>query len=314
MRVRLMGSDQRVVRAARVSFARDELTDPERDKRLIRYLYTHRHASPFEHCVVAYEAPKDEWLRLLSEVESPTFQAYWTDGYLFLNLRNALNALEKLPPELVEQLRKAFPTVLGVAEGRSSDEELSSLPYSTDERFFLKKIETPSGWVALVDKLELGTRMDYYTFIVECPLFVARQWMRHRFGSFNELSRRYVGDEQLSFYLPPYLRKQAKKNKQASVEEPVERSEELLKKVHAHAEESKKLYRELLNEGVARELARGVLPLLTNTRFYWTVPRVSLDNFITLRTHEGAQWEIRLLAEAVKKLAGYRGTDRANRL
>ncbi|HHJ64639.1 MAG TPA: thymidylate synthase (FAD), partial [Aquifex aeolicus] len=63
-----------------------------------------------------------------------------------------------------------------------------------------------------------------------------------------------------------------------------------------------------------KELARGVLPQFMKTRFYWTVPRISLDNFITLRTHRGAQKEIRELAEALKEMVGYRGTDRRNRL
>jgi len=50
------------------------------------------------------------------------------------------------------------------------------------------------------------------------------------------------------------------------------------------------------------------------TRYYWTVPRISLDNFITLRTHRGAQREIKEFAEAIVDLVGYRGTDRRNRL
>jgi len=311
-----MGSDQRVVRCARVSFAKDEKTEEERDKKLIRYLYRHRHASPFEHCVLAYEGKKEEWLSLLSAVNNPAFQAYWAEGFVFLNLRNAINAWEYLPEEVKEKVREAFPTVYAVvmSGGDIGEEELKKVPYSRDSAFLREKRETASGWVGLVDALELGTSMDYYTFVVECPLFVARQWMRHRFGSYNEVSKRYVGTEYLDFYLPPFIRRQAQKNKQASLNEPVEGSEELLLKVKEHLSKSKDLYEEILRRGGARELARGVLPQFMKTRFYWTVPRLSLDNFISLRTHEGAQLEIRELAEALKEMVGYGGTERRNRL
>jgi len=68
----------------------------------------------------------------------------------------------------------------------------------------------------------------------------------------------------------------------------------------------------MISHNVAKEIARGVLPQFMITRYYWTVPRISLDNFISLRTHEGAQKEIRELAEAIVDMVGYRGTDRKN--
>jgi len=311
-----MGSDQRVVRCARVSFARDEKTDELRDKRLIRYLFSHKHASPFEHNVIAYRADKDEWLSLISQIDNPSVQVYYSGGYIFLNLRNAVNVWEKLPDEVRKKLKERFPTTHLIVErrGRVSDEELFGVPYTRDASFVKEKLETSSGWVGLVDKLELGTDMDYYTFVVECPLFVARQWMRHRFGSYNEVSKRYVGTEFLEFYIPPYIRKQAKTNKQASVDEPITNSKELLSRVKELISNAVELYEEIINSGGAKELARGVLPQFMKTRFYWTVPRISLDNFITLRTHEGAQKEIREFALRIKEMVGYRGTDKKNLL
>jgi len=309
-----MGSDQRIVRCARVSFAKDTYTDEKRDKRLIRYLFKHRHASPFEHNVIVFEWKKEKWLELISRLENPSVQVYYSKGYVFLNLRNAINVWEFLPGQVKEKIKEAFPTTFGVVQkkGEIEDEELYSLPYTKDEAYVKEKIETSSGWIGLVDKLELGTDMDYYTFVVECPLFVARQWMRHRFGSYNEVSKRYVGKEFLEFYLPEYIRKQAEKNKQASVDEPIERSQDFINRVKGLIKESVKLYEEIIEEGGAKELARGVLPQFMKTRFYWTVPRISLDNFITLRTHEGAQKEIREFAEAIKGMVGYRGTDKKN--
>ncbi len=312
-----MGSDQRAVRCARVSFGKDEKVDPSRDKKLLRFLFRNRHASPFEHNIVAFESRKEEWVELLKKVENPTVQLYYSGGYIWMNLRNVINCYELLPEEVISELKRAFPTIWRIVEtkGELTDEELEDLPYTTDRVFLEEKIETSSGWVGLVDRLELGTEMDYYTFVVECPLFVARQWMRHRFGSYNEISRRYTSYD-IKFYIPKVLRKQAKTNKQASTDEPISEplQSEFLKEIRKLVGEALSFYNRMVEGEVAKELARGVLPQFMKTRFYWTVPRISLDNFLTLRTHEGAQKEIRELAEAIKDMVGYKGTDKRNRL
>ena len=312
-----MGSDQRSVRCARVSFGKDNKVEPSRDKKLIRFLYKHKHASPFEHNVVAFSGTKKEWLDLLERLNNPTVQIYYAGGYIWMNLRSVINSMEILPNTLKDKVKLRFPTTWTVVEkdGNVDDEELESLKYSTDSVFLKEKIETSSGWIGLVDKLELGTEMDYYTFIVECPLFVARQWHRHRFGSYNEISRRYTAYE-ISFYIPQTLRKQAKTNKQASMDEGIEENlqREFLKSIRNLIEDCHTLYNKMIASEVAKELARGILPQFMKTRYYWTVPRIALDNFITLRTHEGAQKEIREFAQAIVKLVGYRGTDKRNRL
>ncbi|NPA40872.1 MAG: FAD-dependent thymidylate synthase [Aquificae bacterium] len=317
MEIRVMGSDQRSIRCARVSFGKDHKVDPSRDKKLLRYLFKHRHASPFEHNIIAFSANKKDWLDLISKIDNPTVQLYHSGGYLWINLRNAINSLEHLPDKVKEKVKEAFPATWNIVEreGNIGDEELERLPYTTDKVFLEEKIETSSGWIGLVDKLELGTEMDYYTFIVECPLFVARQWHRHRFGSYNEVSRRYTAYD-IKFYVPPILRKQAKSNKQASIDEPVEEKlqRKFLKDIRRIIEDSYSLYEEMTSCEVAKELARGILPQFMKTRYYWTVPRIALDNFITLRTHEGAQKEIREFAQAIVEMVGYRGTDKRNRL
>ncbi len=312
-----MGSDQRVVRCARVSFGRDEVIDAPRDKKLIRYLYAHRHASPFEHNIIAFSATKEDWLEILREINNPTVQIYYSGGYVWLNLRNLINAYELMPKELLEAVRDRFPTVWSVVEsgGEISDEELEHILYTTDEEFVRKRKETSSGWIGLVDSLELGTDMDYYTFVVECPLFVARQWHRHRFGSYNEISRRYTSYG-VRFYIPGVLRKQAKSNKQASLDEAIEEpfNSRIISMIVKVVDTSMELYESMTQVGVAKELARGILPQFMKTKYYWTVPRIALDNFITLRTHEGAQKEIREFAQAIKSMVGYKGTDKKNKL
>lgn len=309
MKVYIMGSDQRIVRCARVSFGKDNQVDRDRDVKLIKYLLQHRHASPFEHIIVAIEASQDLWLKILKGLPSPAVQVYYSGGYIWFNLRNYINARELFPEELESIMKNSLPATMAILGGKEPED------YSLDKAYLQEKVETSSGWLGIVDKLELETDMDYYTFVVECPLFVARQWHRHRFGSYNEVSRRYV-DYEPDFYIPFYLRKQAKSNKQASLEEPIEEpwNSLFLKKVRWYVEDLKALYRAMTEKEVARELARGVLPQFMKTRFYWTVPRVSLDNFISLRTHEGAQKEIREFALAIESLVGYRGTDRKLRL
>ncbi|SNZ13265.1 FAD-dependent thymidylate synthase [Hydrogenobacter hydrogenophilus] len=303
MQIHIMGSDQRIVRCARVSFGKDDKVDIERDKKLIKYLFDHRHASPFEHVIIAFEGDKEVWISLLQKVQSPVFQVYWAGGYVWLNLRNFINALEHMPQDVKQEVKNKLPTAYAVIHGEDAKD------YSTDSFYVSQRIETSSGWIGLVDKLELGTIMDYYTFVVECPLFVARQWHRHRFGSFNEVSRRYVSYEP-SFYIPSYLRKQSDKNKQASTDEKIDEpwNSLFMKKIKWYIEDLRTLYENMIEKGVAKELARGILPQFMHTRFYWTVPRISLDNFIRLRTHEGAQKEIREFAEAIVSMVGYKNS------
>lgn len=137
-----------------------------------------------------------------------------------------------------------------------------------------------------------------FKFHISCPLFVARQWLRHRVASYNERSGRYTEytDE---FYIPQKLRAPAKTNKQKSVFADFPNEEELLKLIKETHELAYKNYKKLLEAGVARELARSILPLATYTQFYWTINARSLMNFINLRADAHAQWEIRQYAEAI---------------
>jgi len=122
-----------------------------------------------------------------------------------------------------------------------------------------------------------------FTFDVKCPIFVARQWIRHRIASYNEESLRYCVAER-SFYVP---------NNPDWTEE--QRGEWL-----AHNEAAFDLYEKMRREGpLRREQARAVLPLGIYTKFYWTVNASSLMNFLRLRLDKAAQWEIRQYALAI---------------
>lgn len=153
-------------------------------------------------------------------------------------------------------------------------------------------------------------------FHCKVPEFVARQWYKHVVGisyseaptndhAWNEISLRYVDASEFNFYTPDGFRKQSENNKQASTDELVKDPDgQLLAEYNNQCKKSLDLYHRLLEHGVAREQARGVLPLNIYTEFYWTVSLQALVNFIHLRQHEGAQYEIRLYADALEQLAG----------
>ena len=202
-----MGSDLTVVNSARVSFGSTRMELDNRDRKLIRYLISHRHTSTLEHCVVTYK------------------------------------------------------------------------------------------------------------FTV--PLYIRSQHHRHRTWSYNEISRRYT-EKDLQFYCPREFRTQHKSNRQASnTEELIDpflwHSGEtpIVRAFHPPASESYKghcmnslrLFEELVRKGVCREQARGVLPQTLYTEYYGTVNLNNLLKFVSLRLHDGAQWEIQKVAEACLEIA-----------
>lgn len=139
-----------------------------------------------------------------------------------------------------------------------------------------------------------------FKFHVKAPIFVARQWFRHRIGSFNEISARYteVKDE---FYSPGIFRAQDTKNKQGSV--PAQLNHLSCKMILDAANVDSYLrYKYLLEAGVAREMARMVLPVNMYTEWYWVVNVRSLLNFINLRADVHAQEEIRQYADILGKI------------
>lgn len=137
-----------------------------------------------------------------------------------------------------------------------------------------------------------------FKFHIKCPIFVARQWFRHRMASYNEISYRYtqVKDE---FYIPSRWRAQDIKNKQGSVTAPNLDHAALTRSLQEAIEKAKAVYEEMIKAGVAREMARMILPVNIYTEFYFTVNTRSLMNFLSLRADKNAQWEIQQYAEAM---------------
>ncbi len=151
-------------------------------------------------------------------------------------------------------------------------------------------------------------------FHCKVPEFVARQWYKHVVGiaysdhatvdhAWNEISMRYVDASDLDFYTPCNFRHQSEDNKQASTDEAVTDPDQVLKQQYmSHSQQALALYKDLVAQGVAREQARGVLPLNIYTEFYWTASLQAVVNFIQLRQHATAQYEIREYAQVIEDL------------
>jgi len=166
--------------------------------------------------------------------------------------------------------------------------------------------ERDRGLIGFLMRERHGTPFEHnaFRFHVKVPLFVAREWQRHRVGSFNERSARYseMPDE---FYVPAAedVRTQVGKPGSYTFEplppETAESTRQAMRGVYAAAYAS---YRALLDQGVAKEVARNVLPVALYTEFFWTLNARALMNFLSLRNAETAQREIRMFAEAVERL------------
>jgi len=146
---------------------------------------------------------------------------------------------------------------------------------------------------------EHGTPFEkvVFEFHVKCPLFVARQWFRHRIGSFNERSGRYRKFEEEYYVprlsdIPPIYTDEDIEAYRRALHEAYSAYERLYAKALDHPE----------HRARAREVWRGLLGTAFYTEFYWTVNLRSLMNFLKLRTHPTAQYEIRCYANAIAEM------------
>ena len=164
--------------------------------------------------------------------------------------------------------------------------------------------EADEGLIRFLMRDRHGTPFEHnsFRFHIRAPIFVAREWFRHRVGSFNEFSMRYAKATD-DFYVPEPedVRSQVGKPGAYSFE-PVD--EELADRTREELQEAYETafaaYQRLVEAGVARELARAVMPVGAYTEFFWTVNARALMNFVSLRAAGTAQREIRRYAEVVE--------------
>ncbi|WP_295799796.1 FAD-dependent thymidylate synthase [uncultured Treponema sp.] len=143
-----------------------------------------------------------------------------------------------------------------------------------------------------------------FTFHLKMPIFVARQWVRHRMGRMNEVSGRYsiMKDE---FYVPENscISKQSTNNKQGRgdvFEE--QQAKEFQAEFIEGQQKAYEVYKDMVEKGIAREIARINLPLALYTEFYWQMDLHNLFHFLKLRLDSHAQYEIRLYAEKILEI------------
>lgn len=147
--------------------------------------------------------------------------------------------------------------------------------------------------------------MAEFCFHIRCPIFVTREWHRHRIASYNEMSGRYV-KLGMDFYTPEGKAIRVQKGKPGHyVMEPVESlfKLELITGIYSEAySNAESAYQDLLDQGVAKEIARAVLPVGIYTEFYYKTNARSLMNFLSLRNDERAMLEIREYAKTIEDI------------
>jgi thymidylate synthase (FAD) len=166
--------------------------------------------------------------------------------------------------------------------------------------------ESAKGLINFLMREKHGTPFEHnaFRFHVKCPVFVAREWFRHRIGSFNEFSARYseVGED---FFVPYQNDVRSQVGKPGAYEfhmveeEIADQAIGIISQANSIAYES---YKKLIDIGIAKELSRTVLPVGMYTQFYWTVNARSLMNFLSLRLSKTAQLDIRRYAKSVEAI------------
>jgi thymidylate synthase (FAD) len=186
--------------------------------------------------------------------------------------------------EVVRNARVSFGADWRTGEDEGKDEKLL--------RYMLRNHHT-SPFEAMV-----------FTFEVKAPIFIFRQWHRHRTWSYNEVSARYAELPE-EFYVPKpeVIGVQSASNKQVrDIGEIQPWQDDAVGIILDHCQRAFDVYKTMLAMGVPRELARGVLPLNTYSRMFATVDLHNLMHFLTLRLHSHAQYEIREYAKALLNL------------
>lgn len=163
--------------------------------------------------------------------------------------------------------------------------------------------EKDEGLVGFLMREKHGTPFEhnFFRFHIKAPIFVIREWFRHRIGwSYNEYSGRYA-ELQPEAYIPSPTEMRTQVGKPGAYEyeqmENYQYSKDRIKLSHI---QSFGAYDKLLEEGVAKEIARLVLPVATYSEFYATTNARALMNFINLRADPTAQWEIQQYAFALE--------------
>ncbi|MFA7256491.1 MAG: FAD-dependent thymidylate synthase [Kiritimatiellales bacterium] len=210
---------------------------------------------------------------------------------------------EKLLDQEIKVLDHGFVRLVDYMGGDARIVQTARVSYGEGT----KTIRQDAGLIDYLLRHEHTSPFEHVIFELHCkmPIFVARQWIRHRTARLNEISGRYsvMKDE---FYLPPreQISLQSVDNKQGREREtvPVELQDKVLELLKQDQSSSYANYSEILNDGIARELARINLPLSMYTEWYWQMDLKNMLHFLKLRMDSHAQWEIQEYARAIAQI------------
>ena len=219
--------------------------------------------------------------------------------------------LEKILYEAIPVLDHGFIRVVDYMGDDTSIVQAARVSYGKGT----KKVSTDAGLIKYLMRHWHSTpfEMCEIKYHVKLPIFIARQWIRHRTANVNEYSARYsILDKEFYLPTPKHLASQSQINRQGrgNILEG-EQAKKVLDLLKSDAEQAYNNYENMLNEkydgsvidkdkvGLARELARMNLTLNTYTQWYWKTDLLNLMNFLRLRADDHAQYEIRAYADAM---------------
>jgi thymidylate synthase (FAD) len=212
----------------------------------------------------------------------------------------SLPVTEMLANDTIEVLDKGFLALDGALASDLAVVNGARVSFNQESE---EMTERDAGLIRFLMRERHGSPFEhgYFRFLVKAPIFVVREHHRHRAGhSYNEWSGRYSKIE-AEFYVPDYVRTQVGKPGAYSFE-PVDdvTRDAARREIEDNARRAFQAYERMLEQGVAKEVARAVLPLSTYTKYYWSCNPRSLMHFCSLRNHEAAQYEIREYAAAAE--------------
>jgi thymidylate synthase (FAD) len=208
--------------------------------------------------------------------------------------------IESVEPNVRQVLDKGFLALDGALASDLAVVNGARVSFNSESQ---EMSDRDAGLIRFLMRERHGSPFEhgYFRFLVKAPIFVVREHHRHRAGhSYNEWSGRYSKLE-AEFYVPEFVRTQVGKPGAYSFEPVDEATRELTRReIEETARRAFATYERLLEQGVAKEVARSVLPLATYTKYYWSCNPRSLMHFCGLRNHEAAQYEIREYAAAAE--------------
>ena len=207
--------------------------------------------------------------------------------------------MTQIPEDAIKCLDKGFVRLVDSMGGDDAIVQAARVSYGQGT----SKVSQDRGLIRYLMRHRHTTPFEMVEFKFHCkmPIFVARQWVRHRTANINEYSLRYSEARDEFYYPEPEnIQFQSALNKQGrSGEVPPELKQKVLDYFHENSERSFALYQELNKAGVARELARSLLPVNIYTEWYWKNDLHNLLHFIGLRSDSHAQYEIRVFSDAM---------------